>query len=166
MFFPAGFTSPPAAQRTHEAGGCPSPSDFTSVWRHQTHTLHASPRTRPSSVQAPPPLPYSASWVDDCLLKPHPPKHTHGQTSLRSLFITALIYYCEWIKASGLLCVLYNIHSARGQKNSCNSRTCRRENKSYLYFSAWTSFSHLVCLKVSVFTSRYKILFSFPSRQF
>lgn len=164
MFFPGGFTSPPTAQGTHEAGGCPSPSDFTSVWRHQTYTLHASPRTRPSSAQAPPPLPYSASWVDDCLLKPHPP---HTRTNIIQIIIYYAFNLLLWMN-QGLRLALCSVQYwlSEGTKKSANSRTCRRENKSYLYFPAWTSFSHLVSLKVSVFTSRYKILFSFPSQQF
>lgn len=86
VFFPGGFTSPPAAQRTHEAGGCPSPSDFTSVWRHQTHTPrrgHAPPPIKPLPLfPTLHPEWTTASW-----------SHTHPNTLTRTNIAQIVIYY-------------------------------------------------------------------------
>lgn len=149
QFFPGGFTSPPAETPfhsiKHDAGG-----HLFSIWlrirapHHLTDMMRTCPLGGSSASSC-------KHWVDDCLLDTPTHKHTHTE-----LFITALIYYCEWIKASGLLCVPYgNMQSARRLK-------MRRENQSYPYFSAWTSFGRLVRLKVSVFTSRGNVFLYSP----
>lgn len=110
-FFLAVSHPPPAAQRRRR---------FTrTTWSRcgatkRTRRGHAPPRLKPLLlISTLHPEWTTASWT-------HMRTHTHGQTTL---FITALIYYCKWIKATVLLCVLYNIHFSQGTKK-CFSGMC------------------------------------------
>lgn len=95
------------------------------------------PRARPSSAQAPPPLPYTASWVDDCLLKPHPPKHTHTRTSIVQIVIYYGFNLLLWMN-QGLRLALCSVQYSlvEGTKKMCRlSHVSEREQIISLFFS-------------------------------
>lgn len=145
--------------------------------KRSRHTLQ---RGHTHLDQTPPPF-YTASWVDDCLLNPH----AHKRTPLK-LFIMALIYYCEWIKASGSL-LFCTIYTQRGDNTTLSwhvrspdllrswnrpswfqKRLARIElfyNKSYLFFFSM-NFCALLATSVTanaqkcLHQQKYMILFS------
>lgn len=129
----------------------------------RTRRGHAPLRLKPLLLLSTPhPEWTTASWT-----------HTHSHTRTNNL-----IYYgfnlLLWMNQGhrlALCSVQYSLSQGTTKKMLfrhvrtspwSQRRTCkRRANKSYPYFSAWTTLSQFVCLKVSVFTSR-DIRYRFP----